>query len=83
MSNVMTKQALLVYLESAQEDFMILVYDEARMKEASKIADNAIAEWFDDEEKAGDDTMSEYVSKKLKEINLNHDIYYNPQVYDN
>lgn len=79
----MTKQALLVYLESAQEDFMILVYDESRMTEASKITDNAIAEWFDDEEKAGDNTMSEYVSIKLREKGVNHDVYYNPEVYDN
>lgn len=81
MSNVITEQVLLVCLDSAREDFMIYLYEDS-MRKAKKIVDKAIDEWFDDEDKAGDTTMSEYVSMKLKENDFRHDIYYNPEAYE-
>lgn len=87
MSNVITKNVLLVYLDSAREDFMIYLYEnnlgqDQNMEKVKRIVNKAIDEWFDDEEKAGDTTMSEYVSMKLKENDFKHDIYYNPEAYE-
>lgn len=56
-------------------DFVIIPYNDNFAK-AKDVIDDAYNDWWDSEEANGDIPISEYIEMKLRENDIEYDIYY-------
>lgn len=78
-----TKTCINVYSEfNPWIDFCIVFEDERKIKIANEIINQAYSEWFSAENNA-DETIADYISRRLTEVCLEHDIYFKDQEEEN